>query len=127
MAEEIELKKAGKAQTANQMRRNAILNSNTKLGNQAAVISPKTNILQRSYMNPEYLTQSPEGLLSMLIKRVGPLGLLGLIGSPSELGDGTLPEGFIKELQALEAQMNATREAEQLAAAKAKLRTGFPR
>jgi hypothetical protein len=128
MAEEIELKKSNaKGKNVRQMRRNAILNSNTKLGNQAAVVSPKTNVVQRSYMNPKYLTQAPEGLLSMITKRAGPLGILGLIGSPSELGDGTIPDGYIEHLQALEAQMEAQREAERLAAAKMRLQSGYPR
>ena len=125
MAEEIELKKAGKAQTANQMRRNAILNSNTKLGNQASVISPKTNIIQRSFLANPYLTQAAKSVFPAVASKA--LGLLAMIGTPTQLADGTIPDGYIKELQALEARLKAKREAEQLAAAKAKLRTGFPR
>jgi hypothetical protein len=58
MDEEIKLKKPGKGRTAVQFHRNSILNSGTKLANQAAVIAPKTNIVGRSYLTNDYLTQA---------------------------------------------------------------------
>jgi hypothetical protein len=58
MVEEIKLKKTGKGRTIVQQRRNSILNSGSRLGYQAAVIAPKTNIVGRSYLTNDYLTQA---------------------------------------------------------------------
>ena len=125
MAEEIELeKRRGKGKSINQSRRNSILNSNTKLGNQARVISPKTNMLARSFLTNPYLTAAPEGLISWLMRLgAGPTSGLLAAFSPTEAADGTIPEGYFEELKALDAKLKAQREAEQLAAAKLKMRS----
>jgi hypothetical protein len=95
MAEEIEIKKAGKGRSLLQQKRNAVINSNTRLGTQASVISPKTNIIGRSYLTPNYLTQAkiqrlPNNLLTAVVASV----------APNQMGDGTMKAGTIEKAQA---------------------------
>jgi hypothetical protein len=103
--EEIKLKKPGKGRTILQQRRNATLNSGTKLANQAAVIAPKTNIVGRSYLTPKYLTQAKTSkfpknpLLAALI--------LGLSATPT--GNGTLQPGVIEKAKEMDRLRNKRR------------------
>ena len=98
MDEEIKLKKPGKGRTAVQFHRNSILNSGTKLANQAAVIAPKTNIVGRSYLTNDYLTQATT--------KKGPknpmLAALLFSLSASAAGDGTIQPGAIEKQKKLD-------------------------
>jgi hypothetical protein len=95
MDEEIKLKKPGKGRTAVQFHRNSILNSGTKLANQAAVIAPKTNIVGRSYLTPKYLTQAKTPKIPK-----SPFLAASLIVAPNTMADGTMQEGTIKKAKA---------------------------
>ena len=97
MVEEIKLKKPGKGRTIIQQRRNATLNSGTKLANQAAVISPKTNIRERANLSPKYLTQAkpPKVSANALMAAA-----LVLAVAPTKAGDGTMKEGTVKKAKA---------------------------
>ena len=72
-----------------------ILNSGTKLGNQAAHVSEKGSRGRESLTN-KYLTQAPKpksvvGFLPMVI---------GIAIAPTKAGDGTLKEDTIKKAKA---------------------------
>jgi hypothetical protein len=97
MDEEIKLKKPGKGRTAVQFHRNSILNSGTKLANQAAVIVPKTNIVGRSYLTNDYLTQAktPKIPKSLFLAA-------SLIVAPNTMADGTIQPGVIKKQKKLD-------------------------
>ena len=95
MVEEIKLKKPGKGRTIVQQRRNATLNSGTKLANQAAVISPKTNIRERANLSPKYLTQAKPSKMP-----VNALMAAALVLAPTKAGDGTMKEGTVKKAKA---------------------------
>ena len=98
MVEEIKLKKTGKGRTIVQQRRNSILNSGSRLGYQAAVIAPKTNIVGRSYLTNDYLTQATT--------KKGPknpmLAALLFSLSASAAGDGTIQPGSIEKQKKLD-------------------------
>ncbi len=97
MVDEIRLKKPGKGRTIIQQRRNATLNSGTKLANQAAVISPKTNIRERANLSPKYLTQAKPSKVPINALMAA---ALVLAVAPTKAGDGTMKEGTVKKAKA---------------------------
>jgi|TARA_R110000803_G_scaffold31582_1_gene70286 hypothetical protein len=98
MADEIKLKKPGKGRTIIQRRRNATLNSGTRLGNQAAVIAPKTNIVGRSYLTNDYLTQATK----KKVHKNPLLAALFLGLSATATGDGTIQPSVVKKQKKLD-------------------------
>jgi hypothetical protein len=83
------------AKTLQDIKRNKILNANTKVSNQASSISEKGSRARQGLAN-KYLTKAPKpkpslGLLPMVA---------GIVLAPTKAGDGTLKEGTIKKAKA---------------------------
>jgi hypothetical protein len=83
------------AKTLQDIKRNKILNSNTKVSNQASSVSEKGSRARQGLAN-KYLTKAPKpkpslGLLPMVA---------GIVLAPTKAGDGTLKEGTIKKAKA---------------------------
>jgi hypothetical protein len=83
------------AKTLQDIKRNKILNANTKVSNQASSVSEKGSRARQGLAN-KYLTKAPKpkpslGLLPMIA---------GIVLAPTKAGDGTLKEGTIKKAKA---------------------------
>jgi|TARA_R110000772_G_scaffold98470_4_gene197874 hypothetical protein len=83
------------AKTLQDIKRNKILNANTKVSNQASSVSEKGSRARQGLAN-KYLTKAPKpkpslGLLPMVA---------GIVLAPTKAGDGTLKEGTIKKAKA---------------------------
>jgi hypothetical protein len=83
------------AKTLQEIKRNKILNANTKVSNQASSVSEKGSRARQGLAN-KYLTKAPKpkpslGLLPMVA---------GIVLAPTKAGDGTLKEGTIKKAKA---------------------------
>jgi len=83
------------AKTLQDIKRNKILNANTKVSNQASSVSEKGSRARQGLAN-KYLTKAPKpkpslGLLPMVA---------GIVLAPTKAGDGTLKEDTVKKAKA---------------------------